>query len=73
MRHDTDIEAEANYFAMCLLLPERMLREEIAKAGPISLVDDEQASKLAKKFGVSITMFMVRLVDLGILKKGKTA
>jgi Zn-dependent peptidase ImmA (M78 family) len=67
MRYDTDIEAEANYFAMCLLMPEDILRREIALIGPVSLVDDEQTAKLAKKFGVSITLLMYRLANLGLL------
>ena len=61
-------EREANYFAMCLLMPEKFVREEIAKmGGSIDLADDKQIRILANKFQVSIAMMTVRLGQLAIL------
>ena len=54
-------EREANYFAMCLLMPEQFVRDEIAKMDGLDLVDDRQLEKLAKKFKVSMGMMAMRL------------
>lgn len=59
----SDIEhREANYFAMCLLMPERFVMAEIAKmGGRVDFADDDQIAALAKKFKVSVTMMALRL------------
>lgn len=64
-------EREANYFAMCLLMPEKLVRGWIAKYGITewSLTDDDILKKMANDFGVSITLCALRLQDLGIWKK----
>lgn len=62
-----DQEEEANYFAMCLLMPESLVREWITKNGTAELTDDEFLKKLARVFGVSMTIASVRLNDLGLL------
>lgn len=54
-------EREANYFAMCLLVPEEFLRTEVKKMGGIDLCDDYALEKLAKKFKVSRTVMAVRI------------
>ncbi len=57
-------EDEANYFAMCFLLPEKEVRkavEEMQENGTIDIV------KLAKRFRVETPVMYDRLVDLHIV------
>jgi Zn-dependent peptidase ImmA (M78 family) len=62
---DNDREnREANLFAMCLLMPEKLVRSEVDKSGGIDLCDDEPIRELAKKFGVSISLMTIRLAQL---------
>lgn len=68
MSNDPIMEREANYFAMCLLMPEAFLRKDIQALGGIDIEDDKTMSKLAKKYGVSITMLTLRLGQLGVMK-----
>lgn len=63
MKHDKTLEAEANYFAMCLLMPSHLVKKEVAK---VQLTDDEAIKTLAKKFDVSITAMAIRLSQLKI-------
>jgi len=42
---------EANLFAMCLLMPEKLVRAEVARMGGVDLCDDEPLKQLAHKFG----------------------
>jgi Zn-dependent peptidase ImmA (M78 family) len=64
----TDVEErEANYFAMCLLMPEHFVRDEVAKMGGIDLTDDKPLQKLAAKFRVSVGMMAIRLGQLGFV------
>ena len=44
-----DEEAEANYFAMCLLIPERMIRKRISESGYILDIDDGGALQALRK------------------------
>lgn len=60
MSDDTD-DQEANEFAMQLLVPDRLLREAVAKLGGVDPCDDANLVKLAKKFGVSLTIMGIRL------------
>lgn len=64
---DQTQEAEANYFAMCLLMPEELVNEYIAKAGiqAFDLVDDPHIEAMAKAFGVSLQLMVIRLCTLG--------
>lgn len=62
-----EMEQEANHFAMCLLVPEKLLREELGRIKSLDLCDDEGLKKLAKKFCVSETLMTVRLHQLGLL------
>ena len=41
------IEQEANYFAMCLLMPEQFVRVDITAMGGIDLTEDRQIRDLA--------------------------
>ena len=59
---DLTEEKESNYFAMCLLMPEELVRKEIKRmGGNIDIGDDMDMKKLAVKFGVSITVMTLRL------------
>ena len=50
---DIQEEKEANYFAMCLLMPEELVRKEVKRmGGNIDIGDDKTMKKLADKFGV---------------------
>lgn len=60
-------DREANYFAMCLLMPEEFVRREVAKLGGIDLTEDGGLKSLAKAFGVSIGLMAVRLGQLGFI------
>lgn len=47
---------------MCLLMPEKFVRDEIAKmGGSIDFGDDKDIAKLAKTFQVSVAMMTFRL------------
>ena len=58
------IEDEANAFAMALLMPEKFVREAIAKAGGVDLSDDKAIEKLAREFRVSSAVMAYRLGQL---------
>jgi len=53
-------EQEANEFAAELLMPEKLIRQDVAAAGPID------ASALAKRYEVSEQALWIQLVDLKI-------
>ncbi len=58
-------EQEANYFAMCLLMPESMVRKEVTKmGGRIDLCDDRVLMLLSKRFGVTVGLMAIRLSEL---------
>jgi Zn-dependent peptidase ImmA (M78 family) len=60
------IDTEANYFAMCLLMPESFLRRDIEEMGGLDLTKDGPIRKLAQKYQVSIAMMTLRLAQLGL-------
>lgn len=62
-----DEEAEANYFAMCLLMPEDFVRAEIRKLRSFDLNNEKQMAELARKFQVSVAHIALRLGQLGIV------
>lgn len=63
-------EKEANYFAMCLLMPEELVRREVSKmGGNFDLEDDKAMRALANKFGVSIAVMTIRLGQLSMIKR----
>lgn len=62
------MEEEANYFAMCLLMPANMVKDEIKKYGNIDLGDDKFLKHMAKTFDVSTTAMALRLTHLRIFK-----
>lgn len=63
---DNDIEAEANLFAVCLLVPKDLLLREIDKMGGIDLGEDKDILHLCKLFQVSISTMTLRFQMLGI-------
>ena len=63
-------EAEANYFAMCLLMPEKMIQDDIVlmrKESPICF-DDFRLDAMADRYQVDVKLLMMRLVQLGYIK-----
>lgn len=60
-------ETEANYFAMCILIPEEWLRRDLAEMFPngIDLMQDD-VDKLAKRYQVSVQLMTFRLTDIGM-------
>lgn len=64
----SDQDREANYFAMCLLVPEPLLRkwvEKLKREGSfLDLCDDKSMLKLARVFQVSITIISMRLAQV---------
>lgn len=60
------MEQEANYFAASLLMPENLIRKE-ARVMQCDLHDDENVSKLADRFNVSLSAMTFRLINLGII------
>lgn len=57
----TDIEREANIFAVELLMPTSFLERDIKALGGIDFADDEDIAKLAKRYRVSHSMMALRL------------
>lgn len=55
------MEAEANAFAMALLMPAEFVRAEVKKMGGIDIEDETKLKKLAAKFRVSVPIMAVRL------------
>lgn len=60
-------EDEANYFAMCLLMPEEFVRRDLALIGPVCW-DDPKLKKLADQYKVEFPLFLIRLGQLGYMK-----
>jgi Zn-dependent peptidase ImmA (M78 family) len=60
-------EIQANQFAAALLMPEKLIREEMA-AAHLDLDDEEDVSNLAKRFNVSGAAMTFRLKNLGLLR-----
>lgn len=56
-------EIEANTFAAALLMPSRMLRQDL-EASDIDIEDDEQVTRLARTYGVSRMAMTYRLINL---------
>lgn len=66
MTREEQQEAEANAFAIELLMPREILLKDIAKMAPkgIDLESDPVIAKLAKRYQVSEQLMTVRLVLL---------
>lgn len=61
-------EKEANLFAMCLLMPEELLRPEFEKVSKKTNDEDAIIFKLARMFDVPIFAMTERLRMLNLLK-----
>lgn len=61
-----DMEAEANAFAMELLMPEPFLRADIEKLGGVAVDDEAAVTMLAKRYRVSPTVMALRLGQLTV-------
>ena len=61
-------EREANLFAICLLMPEKLVRQWLRDNPPMDFSEDDTLKKLAKDFAVSMTVAAIRLQQLGVLK-----
>jgi len=59
-------EIQANQFAACLLMPSRLVRQEVERFGTTPL-SDANVSELAKTFKVSEQAMTIRLTKLGLL------
>ncbi len=61
MRDFADSEAEANYFAKHLLVPTKfLLQEDLA----FEINDDDKLRKLARRYGVSMTLMAGRIAEV---------
>lgn len=56
----SDLEREANYFALALLMPREVFIRELNNT-TLDLVSDKPIKELADKFQVSTTAIMVRM------------
>jgi len=63
-RARSQIEKEANYFALALLMPREMFKKELDKT-VWDLTSDEPLKELAAKFQCSTTAVAVRMSMLG--------
>jgi Zn-dependent peptidase ImmA (M78 family) len=54
-------DAEANHFAMCLLMPAAWLKADIRLMGGVDIEDGKAIAALAKKYRVSPTLMAVRI------------
>lgn len=59
-----NIDAEANQFAMELLMPADFVKTEIAKMKNFDIEDDKALKKLADKFRVSPQIMAIRIGQL---------
>jgi len=59
-----EMDAEANAFAMELLMPANFVRREVKKMGGIDIENEKKLKRLADKFRVSTAMMAIRLGQL---------
>lgn len=64
MKSPIDEDAEANAFAMELLMPQHFVSDYLDKHGPIDLMDSKALGKMAKAFGVDLQVMAIRLGQL---------
>lgn len=65
-RRESEMDREANVFAMELLMPEKMLRSDVEKLRGVEL--DLACDKLAEMYQVEKTVMVIRLTQLGYFK-----
>jgi Zn-dependent peptidase ImmA (M78 family) len=56
-------EREANYFAMQLLVPSKLLLADLDGDFSLDPTNDDRVVKLAKKYGVSHTLIILRILE----------
>lgn len=56
-------DAEANYFAMCLLVPEDLLRRAVQDEG-YEITDDRDLIRLSKQFAVPMGVMALRIAEI---------
>ena len=67
---EAEIETAANYFASCVLMPEKTVKTTIANLGiTINNWSYEILLSLKSRFGVSTQSFLTRLFELGLIYK----
>ena len=57
-------EIEANQFAQHLLMPAKLLNNDLLKLDPFDVDDDEQIEALARKYDVSVRAMSLRIAKL---------
>lgn len=62
---EAEEDAEANYFAMCLLMPQHMVHSEVDRLVMAKKWDEAGVKQLARTFGVSEIVMTIRLTQLG--------
>lgn len=67
-RQDALQEQEANYFALCLLVPKGLLVSEIERAGGLSVSDGGELARLARMFQVSENLILYALCRYGLAR-----
>lgn len=67
---ESEIETAANYFASCVLMPEKAVKTAITNLGiTINSWSYEILLSLKSRFGVSTQSFLTRLFELGLIYK----
>jgi len=66
-------EIEANTFAAELLMPKKFLEIDVAYLAEISLHDEKELRRLAKRYGVSLQALLIRLTSLRLLEVAQFA
>jgi Zn-dependent peptidase ImmA (M78 family) len=61
---EEQLDEEANYFAMHLLVPTSLLEKEMPAGYEIDLTDDKTLIDLAKKFAVPINVMAFRISEV---------
>ena len=67
---DEEKEKEANLFAMCLLMPEEMVKHYLALHGTFDLMgtdDNKRLVKMAQDFEVEVPVLVLRLQQLELI------
>src|SRR5260370_4459521 len=62
-----EAEREANFFAASLLMPKRLLEEDLVSVHYVNLLDDDFLHDLARKYGVSVQALVNRLKNLSYI------
>jgi Zn-dependent peptidase ImmA (M78 family) len=65
-RQEPDLEREANIFACCLLMPKKLIEQDLKNG--FDLGNDDMALKLAKKYGVPLNALIYRIYLLNNYK-----